>query len=66
MTSNDKKLQNSLDMQFQEQLFSPNHERLSQSPFGPLSDRFSRQTFIYLITILNCSFPDYDFSYENN
>jgi len=32
------------------------------SPFGPLSEASSRKTFIYLISILNSSYPDYDFS----
>lgn len=62
MTGSDRKLQTSLELQLQEQLVSPNHERLSVSPFGPLTDRMSRQTLIYLITTLNCAFPDYDFS----
>ena len=63
MTGNDRKLQVALEQSIQDQLGSPNHERLSVSPFGPLSDRLSRQTLIYLITTLNCAFPFYDFSY---
>lgn len=52
-----------LEQSLQDQLGSPNSDRLSISPFGPLSDRLSRQTLIYLITTLNCAFPYYDFSY---
>ena len=63
MTGNDRKLQVALEQSLQDQLGSPNSERLSISPFGPLSDRLSRQTLIYLITTLNCAFPYYDFSY---
>ena len=33
------------------------------SPFGPLSDVWSRRTFAYLIATLNASHPDYDFSH---
>lgn len=63
MAGNDRKLQMALEQSFQEQLGSPNSDRLSISPFGPLTDRLSRQTLIYLITTLNCAFPYYDFSY---
>jgi len=62
MSGSDRKLHTSLELQLQEQLISPSHERLSVSPFGPMSDRLSRQTLIYLITTLNCAFPHYDFS----
>jgi len=62
MTGNDRKLQVALEQSIQDQLGSPHHERLSVSPFGPLTDRLSRQTLIYLITTLNCAFPYYDFS----
>jgi hypothetical protein len=65
MTGNDRKLQVALEQSIQDQLGSPNHERLSVSPFGPLTDRMSRQTLIYLITTLNCAFPYYDFSDTN-
>jgi hypothetical protein len=63
MTGNDRKLQVALEQNLQEQLGSPNADRLCASPFGPLTDRLSRQTLIYLITTLNCAFPYYDFSY---
>ena len=63
MAGNDRKLQMALEQSFQDQLGSPNSDRLSISPFGPLTDRLSRQTLIYLITTLNCAFPYYDFSY---
>ncbi|KAK5583013.1 hypothetical protein RB653_004603 [Dictyostelium firmibasis] len=35
---------------------------ISVSPFGPLSNSTSRKTMIYLIQLLNLSFPDYDFT----
>lgn len=63
MTGTDRKLQVALEQSLQDQLGSPNSERLSVSPFGPLTDRLSRQTLIYLITTLNCAFPYYDFRY---
>lgn len=62
MIGTDRKLQMALEQSIQDQLGSPNSERLSVSPFGPLTDRLSRQTLIYLITTLNCAFPYYDFS----
>jgi len=33
------------------------------SPFGPLSQKFNRKTYTYLIATLNASHPDYDFSH---
>lgn len=33
----------------------------STSPFGPLTEKSSRKIFIYLISTMNHSFPDYDF-----
>ncbi|KAN0031626.1 hypothetical protein ACTFIV_005491 [Dictyostelium citrinum] len=35
---------------------------ISVSPFGPMSNSTSRKTMIYLIQLLNLSFPDYDFT----
>lgn len=35
---------------------------LPSSPFGPLTDPASRNTLLVLISTLNSSFPDYDFS----
>lgn len=32
------------------------------SPFGPLDNQASRKTLFYLISTLNASYPDYDFS----
>lgn len=45
----------------------PAHRRrlsshLSTSPFGPLDQPASRKTFAYLISVLNASQPDHDFS----
>jgi len=59
----DKKLYKSLNKQYEELSKSPEfHEELSTSPFGPLSLSTSRRTFISLISTLNASFHDYDFS----
>jgi len=60
----DKKLFNSLEEHYQLQLSkSPDFETAtSTSPFGPLSEKSSRKTLIYLISTLNSAFPDYDFS----
>eukprot|EP01027_Heterolobosea_sp_BB2_P011290 GEZU01016454.1.p1 GENE.GEZU01016454.1~~GEZU01016454.1.p1 ORF type:complete len:275 (+),score=51.07 GEZU01016454.1:179-1003(+) len=35
---------------------------ISVSPFGPLTSSSSRKTLINLISLLNASYPDYDFS----
>lgn len=66
MAGNDRKLQMALEQALQDQLGSPSADRLATSPFGPLTDRLSRQTLIYLITTLNCAFPYYDFSYVSS
>jgi hypothetical protein len=59
----DKKLYKELNQQYEELSKSPDsQEALSTSPFGPLSLSTSRRTFISLISTLNASFPDYDFS----
>jgi len=59
----DKKLYKSLEEQYQVQLSkSPDLVEVASSPFGPLSESSSRKTLIYLISILNTVFPDYDFS----
>jgi len=60
----DKKLYKNLEEQYQVQLSkSPEiAEVYATSPFGPLSESSSRRTLIYLISLLNASFPDYDFS----
>jgi len=60
----DKKLSKKLDQQYQEELaLSPSSSQfLSMSPLGALSDATSRRLLIDLISTLNASFPDYDFS----
>eukprot|EP01119_Soliformovum_irregulare_P020343 TRINITY_DN6568_c0_g1_i1.p1 TRINITY_DN6568_c0_g1~~TRINITY_DN6568_c0_g1_i1.p1 ORF type:complete len:223 (-),score=37.16 TRINITY_DN6568_c0_g1_i1:132-800(-) len=60
----DKKLFRSMEEQFQVELSkSPGDEELlSSSPFGPLTLSSSRKTLMYLVAIMNASFPDYDFS----
>jgi len=58
----DKKLYKSLEQQYQVELSkSPDAKDFSTSPFGPLTESSSRKTLISLISILNASFPDYDF-----
>ncbi|PRP83024.1 RING zinc finger-containing protein [Planoprotostelium fungivorum] len=37
-------------------------QMLGTSPFGPLVEPSSRRTFVYLISLLNAAFTDYDFS----
>lgn len=44
---------------------SPKMEKLSVSPFGPLTEKTSRHIFMDLISTLNHAFPDYDFRYDN-
>ena len=60
----DKKLYKNLEEQYQVQLSkSPEaFEGVAVSPFGPLTESSSRKTLINLISILNASFSDYDFS----
>jgi hypothetical protein len=60
----DKKLYKNLEEQYQVQLSkSPEaFEDGAVSPFGPLTESSSRKTLINLISILNATFPDYDFS----
>lgn len=59
----DKKLYKSLEEQYQVQLSkSPDpYDTSATSPFGPLTDASSRKTLIFLISVLNATFPDYDF-----
>mmetsp|Transcript_24008 Transcript_24008/g.33659 ORF Transcript_24008/g.33659 Transcript_24008/m.33659 type:complete len:225 (-) Transcript_24008:132-806(-) len=56
-----KKLYKSLEEQYQVEL-SKSPDLIATSPFGPLDQSSSRKTLIYLIALLNASFPDYDFS----
>ena len=58
----DKKLSKKLDQQYQDEMASSPQTHLSSSPLGALSDANSRRLFIDLISTLNASFPDYDFS----
>lgn len=68
----DKKLFKQLELRFSEELLeassiSPEVHPVGavtswRSPFGPLDQSSSRKVFYYLISTLNASFPDYDFS----
>jgi len=59
---NDKQLYFALDKEYKEEMSrSPQESPLSASPFGPMLYKRSRETLIDLISVLNASFPDYDF-----
>jgi len=60
----DKKLYSSLDTHYSSESANSPSE-LQSSPFGPLSNRQCRKTLIFLISTMNHSFPDYDFSNVN-
>lgn len=55
----DKKLCRSLEQEVQA---GSSPLELSRSPVGPLSESSSRKTLVYLILVLNHTYPDYDFS----
>jgi len=57
----DKKLSKMLEQQYVEELAS-SPGGLGTSPLGPLSDSSTRRLLIDLISTMNASFPDYDFS----
>mmetsp|Transcript_30284 Transcript_30284/g.97623 ORF Transcript_30284/g.97623 Transcript_30284/m.97623 type:complete len:244 (+) Transcript_30284:116-847(+) len=57
----DKKLSKKLDQQYIDELAS-SPQLLSSSPLGALTDANARRLLIDLISTLNASFPDYDFS----
>ncbi|ORY08303.1 Maf1 regulator [Basidiobolus meristosporus CBS 931.73] len=66
-TGAEKKLYKQLETRHQEELtaysLSPEQNlHLIVSPFGPLDQPSSRKTLFYLISTLNASFPDYEFS----
>jgi len=61
IAGSDKKLFKSLETQYQVEISKSPETELSSSPFGPLTESSSRKTLIYLISLLNASFPDYDF-----
>ena len=59
----DKKFAKSLESQYQQELAaSPNAAEASTSPIGSLLDAPTRKLMINLISTMNASFPDYDFS----
>jgi len=61
---NEKKLFKALELQVMEEITttSPTSPvEYAFSPFGPLSDSSNRKSFIYLISVLNSSYSDYDF-----
>ena len=55
----DKKLSKSLE---EEVMHSSSPQDLARSPVGPLSESGSRKTLVTMILVLNCVFPDYDFT----
>merc|ERR1719267_36830 len=59
----DKKLARSLEQQYVEGMASTSAGGLTgTSPLGPLSDAATRRLLIDLISTMNASFPDHDFS----
>lgn len=61
--TSDKKLSKHLEEQYAHELAtSPKAGPISSSPLGPLTDPSTRRLLINLITTMNASFPDYDFS----
>mmetsp|Transcript_52753 Transcript_52753/g.120222 ORF Transcript_52753/g.120222 Transcript_52753/m.120222 type:complete len:125 (+) Transcript_52753:99-473(+) len=58
----DKKLSKVLEQQYAEELASSPSSALGSSPLGPLSDSGTRRLLIDLISTMNASFPDHDFS----
>lgn len=57
----DKKLSKVLEQQYVDELAS-GPSSLGSSPLGPLSDSSTRRLLIDLISTMNASFPDHDFS----
>lgn len=57
----DKKLARSLEQAYVEEMAS-SASNLGTSPLGPLADASTRRLLIDLISTMNASFPDYDFS----
>ncbi|KAG9285799.1 hypothetical protein G9A89_013224 [Geosiphon pyriformis] len=69
LAGTDKKLYKNLETRYNEELSSSSKSVNSEhnlqyiiSPFGPMSQSSSRKTFYNLISTLNASYPDYDFS----
>ncbi|GAB9469006.1 Rna polymerase iii transcription repressor [Globisporangium polare] len=60
----DKKLAKNLELYYQQELeaLSASKDLLSSSPLGPLTSAATRKLLINLISTMNASFPDYDFS----
>ena len=58
----DKRLGKQLERQISSELAHSPHLSPSMSPLGPLTDIHTRKLLISLITTMNASFPDYDFS----
>jgi len=57
----DKKLYKTLEEQYQIEFSKSPEYELATSPFGPMVQPQSRKSLIDLISVLNASFPDYDF-----
>lgn len=57
----DKKLSKLLEQQYAEEVAS-SPSLLGSSPLGPLSESTTRRLLIDLISTMNASFPDHDFS----
>ena len=58
----DKKLAKELESQYKKDLAESPPGHVVDSPIGPVSDPKTRKLLIDLISTMNASFPDYDFS----
>ncbi|GMM33092.1 RNA polymerase III-inhibiting protein [Saccharomycopsis crataegensis] len=61
--SSSENISNGHHKQEEEQFTPPRvYDLINQSPFGPLDRSGSRKVFVYLIAVLNSTYPDHDFS----
>ena len=58
----DKRLAKSLELYYQQEIEASATDLLGSSPLGPLAAPATRKLLINLISTMNASFPDYDFS----
>ena len=58
----DKRVGKQIERQLSSELAHSPHLSPTMSPLGPLTDIHTRKLLISLITTMNASFPDYDFS----
>ncbi|KAF4316141.1 hypothetical protein BBO99_00007145 [Phytophthora kernoviae] len=58
----DKRLAKSLELYYQQEIEASAADLLGSSPLGPIAAPATRKLLINLISTMNASFPDYDFS----